>query len=338
MTFDGPLNLTALSAWVQLANGTTVVGSSGSGSGTINVTGVGSALLFDDTQTVRNTTINLNNGGGLSENDTAGAGDQVLTLASSVSVDVKGNADIESSDHSGDGIVNDGAIDITGSTDTRFVIKPPTFTNSGAIDVKGTFNTLLIKPATFTNTGTIDLTNLDFAGIEPTTFRTTASSVIAIGASSSLTIDPTNAWTNLGSITLASGADLVLYGAMSAASLGSVTNSGGTINIAGTWNNYGQTLNGSAPFGALALVGGTISGGTITSAGVSFTTLGGTLSAVTFDGPLNLTSTYGPQSVDLANGTTVVGSSGSGPGTINVTGSASLFRQHPDRQQRHDQS
>ena len=58
---------------------------------------------------------------------------------------------------------------------------------------------------------------------------------------------------------------------MSAASLGSITNSGGTVYIAGTWNNSGQTLNGSASFGQLVLYGGTISGGTVTSAGVAFT-------------------------------------------------------------------
>ena len=108
---------------------------------------------------------------------------------------------------------------------------------------------------------------------------------------------------------------------MSAASLGSISNSGGTIDIAGTYDNSGQTLDGSAPFGLFGLYGGVITGGTATSAGVAFTAQqGGTLSAVTFDGPLNLALLSAQQSVHLADGATVVGSSGSGPGTINVTG------------------
>ena len=318
VTFDGPLNLTAPLASVQLANGTTVVGSSGSGPGTINDTGAGDTLGFDNTQTVSSETINLGSISFdyLSENDTGAAGNQVLTLASSVTVDVQGSAIIYDSAYFGDGIVNEGAIDQTSAG--QLDIEPTTFTNSGTIDAKATNGQLIIDPATFINSGTIDVANGEVAIIEPTTFTTTASSVIAIGANSSVTIEPTNSWTNLGSIRLASGASLYLYGPMSAASLGSVRDSGGTVYIAGTWNNSGQTLNGSASFGALALYGGTISGGTVTSAGVSFTNSGGTLSGVTFHGPLDLTASGA--SVALASGTTVVGSSGSGPGTINDTG------------------
>ena len=72
-------------------------------------------LYFDNTQTVTNVTINLGNTSGywdqLSAYDTADAGNQVLTLASSVTVDVQGNAIFNGSGDSGDGIVNDGAID-----------------------------------------------------------------------------------------------------------------------------------------------------------------------------------------------------------------------------------
>ncbi len=303
VTFDGPLNLTAYDTSVDLASGTTVVGSSGSGPGTINDTGEDSYLYFDNTQTVSNVTINLGNAmqpSYLSENDTAGAGDQVLTLASSVTVDVQGSAQILDSGYSGDGVVNDGAIDVTGSG-----------------------GNLYIQSTTFTNSGTIDVEDGGDATIGPTTFTTTASSVITIGASSYVYIIPAGAWTNLGSITLASGASLYLGGSISAARLGSITNSGGTVYIAyrGTWNNSGQTLNGS-PL-ALTLSGGRIDGGTVTSAGVAFSNGGGTLSGVTYDGPLNL-SVY-DVSVDLANRTTVVGSSGSGPGTINDTGDGSTL-------------
>ena len=142
---------------------------------------------------------------------------------------------------------------------------------------------------------------------------------MTIEANSSV-ITTNSSWTNLGSITLSTGASLVLYGSTSAAALGSITNTGGAVYVKGTWDNTGQTLDGSASFGQLSLAVGTISGGAATSAGVAFTTAGGTLSGVTFEGPLDLTSTTAGQYVDLANGTTVVGSTGSGPGTINVTG------------------
>jgi hypothetical protein len=218
---------------------------------------------------------------------------------------------------------NSGTIDADAKEGALYIDPTSTFTNSGTIEAEAYQGGLYVDPtSTFTNSGTIDVANGGFLYIEPASFTTTVSSVIAIEASSSATIDPTNAWTNLGSITLASGASLYLYGTVSAASLGAITNSGGTVYVGGTWDNSGQTLNGSGSFGELTLDGGTISGGTVTSAGVAFTSFSvGTLSGVTFDGPLNLTAF--DASVDLANGTTVVGSSGSGLGTINV-GDASL--------------
>jgi hypothetical protein len=103
------------------------------------------------------------------------------------------------------------------------------------------------------------------------------------------------------------------------AGLGTLTNSGGTVYIQGTFDNTG-TLNGSNVLGQAVLYGGTVQGGTATPSGLVFSNYGGTLSGATYDGPLNLTSSSVEQTVDLANGTTVVGSSGSGPGTINVTG------------------
>ncbi|HZZ62277.1 MAG TPA: hypothetical protein VFE63_14075 [Roseiarcus sp.] len=329
VTFDGPLNLTSATVQqtVDLANGTTIVGSSGSGPGTINVTGYSSVLNFDNTQTVGNVTINLGasrSSDYLNDNDTAAAGNKVLTLASSVVVNATGFSHFSDGGQSGDGIVNRGVINQTG--DGTMYVAGNAFTNSGTINAKGA-GALDISAATFSNSGTIDVANGDNVTIEPTTFTTTASSLITIEANSSLTIDPANAWSNLGSITLASGASLTLLGSMSAASLGSITNSNGTVNIAGTYNNSGQTLDGSASFGQLVLLnGGAITGGTATSAGVGFANNGGTLSGVTFDGPLNLTSTSMSQTVDLANGATVVGSSGSGPGTINVTGFGSQLK------------
>ncbi len=211
-TFDEPLNLTSSSVRqsVHLANGATVVGSSGSGPSTINVTGYYSALYFDNTQTVSNETINLGDSqyyDSLYAYDPAGAGKQVLTFASSVTLNAVGSASISSAYAVSDKIVNQGVIDQTGG---NLSIGGNALTNSGTIDAKGTGSLYIGCSATFTNNGTIDVANGNSVTIAPTTFTTTASSLIKIEANSSVAIEPINAWTNLGSITLASGANLIL--------------------------------------------------------------------------------------------------------------------------------
>ncbi len=331
VTYDGPLNLTSSSVQqsVHLANGSKVVGSSGSGAGTIDVTGYYAFLYFDNTQTVSNVTINLGGSGDydyLESYDSTGAGDKVLTLASSVTVDASGsnNNDITAGGASDDAIVNQGVINQTGSN--FFGIGGDTFTNDGTIDAAGSGAEVYIETTNFTNNDALNVSNGDTVDIDSANFSTTSASAITVGANSTLVIDPgSGSWSNLGRILVASGATADLYGALSAATLGSFTNSGGTVDIAGNYANTGETLNGAASFGQLTLDGGTITGGVATGAGVAFSSGGGTLSGVTYDGPLNLTSTSVSQAVDLTSGTTVVGSSGSGAGTINVTGYDSIL-------------
>ena len=69
-----------------------------------------------------------------------------------------------------------------------------------------------------------------------------------------------------------------------------MSNSGGTIYIEGTLNNAGGTLNGSSGLGQAVLDGGTVQGGTATPSGLGFSSSGGTLSGVTYDGTLDLSS------------------------------------------------
>jgi hypothetical protein len=189
VTFDGPLNLTSTSVVqaVHIANGTTVVGSSGSGAGTINATGIQSELDFDNTQTLSNDTINLGNSSHydyLYEYDADGAGDQVLTLAGSVTVDVQGYAYIGApGDYPGDGIANDGAIDQTGSGG-HLNIAMSTFTNSGTIDAEATNGSLTIEPTTtFTNNGAIHVANGERVTVDP---RVTGKGTFTISGDSTL--------------------------------------------------------------------------------------------------------------------------------------------------------
>ena len=99
---------------------------------------------------------------------------------------------------------------------------------------------------------------------------------------------------------------------------------GGTLSIAtvldiqaGTFVLTGHVLNAGTVINAGTFTlstAGTVVGGTIVSAGGTFTTGGGTLSGVTYDGTLNVTG-----NLFTTNGITVTGSNGTGAGTINLT-------------------
>jgi hypothetical protein len=168
VTFDGPLNLTSEQQTVSLDDGTTVVGSSGSGPGVINVTGNQDSLEFEDTQTVSNTTINLGNGNNVySDNlsETATGYDQVLTLTSTVAVDVQGFSFIGSDVGYPSELVNQGVIDQTGSGG-RLTIAPNTLNNSGTIDAEASNGSLVIGLLAFINNGAINVANGDIATID----------------------------------------------------------------------------------------------------------------------------------------------------------------------------
>ncbi len=93
VTFDGLLNMSGADNSIHLDNGTTVVGSSGSGAGVIKLTGSNDALYFDNNQTVSDETIYLGSDEHyaaavelLATDDASGAGNQVLTLAKSTAI------------------------------------------------------------------------------------------------------------------------------------------------------------------------------------------------------------------------------------------------------------
>jgi hypothetical protein len=92
VTYDGTLDLSGAS--VNLASGTVVNDAAGNAAGTINDTGGGGDLEFDNTQTFNNATINLGATSGysvLGEDDLTGAG-TVLTLGSNVTINESGYA------------------------------------------------------------------------------------------------------------------------------------------------------------------------------------------------------------------------------------------------------
>jgi hypothetical protein len=273
VTFDGSLNLTGNGAWVELYNGTTVVGSSGSGPGTINVTGVDDSLYFYDTQTVSNVTINLGDSDVLYENDSSGAGNQVLTLASSVTVDVVGNAYMESSYVSGDGIVSDGTIDVTG-TGGDLMIWSNDFTNGGMIDV-GAGDQMEIDYSAFTNFAAIaNHGEIELGSSTVSSSGSSASLINAAGATvdgngtvtatnltnsgmieaSGGTLTLTDAVSGTGALQVDAGANLVVGGAIATGSIAAFNGANATLTLNQSLS-FGATIAGLAESDAIDLIG-----------------------------------------------------------------------------------
>jgi hypothetical protein len=124
------------------------------------------------------------------------------------------------------------------------------------------------------------------------------------------------------SLTLSdANATLNIDGSSASLTVGSLTMSAGALNVSSSRDGGLLALNGGTldqTGGTLTLGrGGTISGGTLNESapGLGIVWQGGTLSGVAYEGTLNLD----PNRVGhVANGLTMSGSSGSGPGTIIV--------------------
>ena len=133
-----------------------------------------------------------------------------------------------------------------------------------------------------------------------------------------------DSFSNQGTITLGSAATLRLGGSFSQTNFGSISNTGGTVYIDGTLANTGTVLatGTAASLGTVALTG-LITGGTIDGSGML--PQGGTLSGVIYDGPLDLSRAGARVTVDGA-GITLTGTSGTGPGSVLLTGGNSYLR------------
>ncbi len=314
VTYKGTLALTATDSSLHIKNGLTALNAAGNGRGSINVIG---RLYFDDTQTINNATINVGGGGSIIANDTTFGG-TTLTFGPNLTINQVNSAEIDSSG-SGPSIVNQGTINAN-AAGAGFIISASSFTNQGTINATGNGGGLYLNGTSFTNAGIVNVSNGGWLQIQATNFTNAASGTIAAsGTNTIISITSNGSWTNSGLISIASGAGLHLGGSFTAGSLGTVTNSGGTVFIEGTFDNTGHALDGSDFFGQAVLNGGTIHGGTVTPAGLAFSpTNSGTLDGVTYEGALTLTAIS--SSVHIKNGLTALDAAGNGPGTINVTG------------------
>ena len=142
---------------------------------------------------------------------------------------------------------------------------------------------------------TIELTSLS----NPGTLRASGGSLVTIGslassgtlgADSGGVLSLNGSLSNTGTITSSGNSTVDLGGTFTLADLGTFHRTGGTVNLTGTLNNPG-TLALDDTTGSWQLEGGTIAGGTVTTAGAAElvgTPSGGTLDEVTLAGTLDV--------------------------------------------------
>jgi hypothetical protein len=164
VTYQGVLDLSSMSdePIVTIVGGLTMTGAGGTGPGTIQDTGYASRLVFQNTQTIDNATINIGNANYTDYiffYDSIGSG-QTLTLGKNLTINQTGAfATLYGNGYSGDTVVNNGTIN--------------------AIAAGGS---LTISPLIFINNGAITVSNGDRLALQPTTFKNLANGVLTGGS------------------------------------------------------------------------------------------------------------------------------------------------------------
>jgi hypothetical protein len=312
--YQGTLNIATGNGRLNVTNGLTVTGTSGTGAGFINLTqGNDAQLNFIGSQTVDNATINLSGTDAtnpLTEIDIGGGGGLQLTLGKNLTV-LSTAAKAQA------------AISNTTSQDSASVVNLGTIVAAAA---GGSFN---ITPNNgFTNNGTIQVNNGETVAIGPGlgTFTNGTSGVISVSGGSELEIfynGITAQMNNPGTITLANGATLNLAsGLFTQTALGNIVNQGATTLFAGEFDGKTGTiaLGAGTKFNKVLLSGSLHDA--VLQSNSSFSVVPGNASLrnVVFQGPLNVATDF--TNLTINQGVTLEDVSGSLAGTINVTGQA----------------
>jgi hypothetical protein len=300
---QGTLGLTEADAALVVENGLSLTGASGSGAGSIALTGGYASLDFQGSQTVNNATISLGATGSLPGQ--TGAASLAVTHAGGATsgATLTLGPQLWVKDAGGQGELVIGASSLLPGAGL-----PDEMINQGTITASVAGSDLAITgTGIFENQGTIGISN---------------GATLSIGA---------GGFSNAGSITVGTGT-LALGGTFPStelSALGDVTLAGGQVEITGDATNAGATLTlgtGSSIAGSLGAIalGGTITGGTVHDAGngLSFAPGTGLLDGVTYAGTLNLSAAGA--AVTLTDGTEVQNSTG-GTGTIHDTGSGAAL-------------
>jgi hypothetical protein len=320
VTCQGEIRLTGPSSSLAVTGGISMSGTSGAGSGMILLTGAGSSLNFDGSQTLNDATIDFggNSATGYATLDVSDSG-PAATLTLGAKLNIAGSSRFAQivGGSSDAGVVNDGAISAT-AKGGQFDIDVA-FTNNGGVSVANG-DTLMIAEASFANAAGATLTaatggTLD-VGYSGGSWGN-AGTITATGA----TIDFNGVWTNTGTLDV-TDSTVILGASLPGATLTQFAGQGNSIVVSGSVANTGSTLavGAGTGLGAVALDGGTITGGTIADAGGGLSFNQATLDAVTYEGALELGAPSSSLTVD--GGITLTGTGGVGAGTVKLTGNS----------------
>jgi fibronectin-binding autotransporter adhesin len=302
VTYKGNLALGSGAALTLIDNST--LASASGGAGSASITGAGAALLLQGQTTLDNATISLGSNSGaaasLGTSDPwltgtatdATLGTHLLVQQTGKFAAIDANATTPIAGYgSADTLINQGTITGNFAGGTLTIGGGGTFINQGLISASNG-DTLLLDPAVFANSGTIALSS---------------GAVAELGGPTDV-YGQAQIWSDSGTIIL-NNASLTLAGEMATSQLGHIGGTGGSVTLAGTLMNAGNTLT-LGPGGNLpaATLSGTIQGGNIADSG-GLLTVGTTgtalLDGVTDTGTLNLaqTSAY----LRVKDGLTLIG-------------------------------
>ncbi len=217
-----------------------------------------------------------------------------------------------------------------------------TLLNLGTIDATQAYNALTIDPVSLDNRGLI--TASGSAALDISALAESWSNEGTIATNNAYNVQLNGDFTNAGLINVAGGvltlgnygasganqfintgtvdalsASVTLYGDETLADLGSLALTNSTLNIAGTIQNQGETLNGTGSSSLLSqavMAGGTIIGGVIDEAALGLILNNATFENVTLINGLNLSAGR----LTLLGDTQIFADAGSTTGTIQVTG------------------
>jgi RHS repeat-associated protein len=295
VTLGGTLNLYQGFFDLAIANNLTL------SNGTINL-GFGASVHFDSTQTLGgtgNVTFTDSDQNSLGVRGTA----NTLTIGSGVTISGPGGTV-----YSGNSTLDNHGTIIGNSCCVNMTITGTNWTNEGTIEALGG---LVSLEGSWTNSGMLKADQGGTLGLNGTT------------------------WHNSGTTTSTNNSTVNLGGTFAIADIGTFNRTGGTVNLTGTLNNTGTTLALNNTTGTWTLAGGTINGGTVSTAGTAVLQGAdqsqGFLNGVTLAGTLDIDR--GGYNLAVTNGLTMssgtvdmgFGSYLHFDGTQTVAGTGSLF-------------
>lgn len=320
VSLNGSLDITGVNADATITNGINLHDSTGSGSGTINLTGDRATLNFSTDQTLDHATLNIGPSGNNYPNRVVINPGTTLTLGSNFTTRTNGEEVV----FEGIGSFNNRGQILAQSRFTD--IKTDTFNNKGDIIVSEGA-ALILDSNIASNSGNITGSNGSHVQLDANSgsFTNNASGTITMnGAGGDTVLVLGEHWSNDGVINLTQ-TTLVLEGYFSTADIGTLYRAGGSVRFSGYLDNTSSTLNiGSAQaLNGLIMGGGAIVGGTIQSDANShnlFTQADsyGILDGVTLNGSLDITGYRA--SATIKHEINLHDAEGTGAGTINLTG------------------